>query len=161
MAPERLIAARQQESLLALRRLGVSRHHVTFLGLPDGGLSARAVLCRQRLGRAIRQCRGLDMLVGPAMTDAHPDHRAVAAALRDIRFAGRTHDLSGLAATSCEGCRCRTVSLAGGAAAKRSLIRMHRTKLGAITDDPHGFAIARHELTVFAHPVEQFAQDGR
>ncbi len=57
--------------------------------------------------------------------------------------------------------RGRTVSLAGGAAAKRSLIRMHRTQLGAISDDPHGFAIARHELAVFAHPVEQYAQEGR
>jgi LmbE family N-acetylglucosaminyl deacetylase len=158
---ERLIAARQQESLLALRCLGVSRHHVTFLGLPDGGLSARAVLCRQRLGRAIRQCRGLDMLVGPAMTDAHPDHRAVAAALRDTRFAGRRMTYQVWPPHRARVARCRTVSLAGGAAAKRSLIRMHRTQLGAITDDPHGFAIARHELTVFAHPVEQFAQDGR
>ena len=50
-----------------------------------------------------------------------------------------------------------SVTMPGGAAAKRSLIRVHRTQLGAITDDPHGFAIARHELAVFAHPVERFA----
>ncbi len=50
---------------------------------------------------------------------------------------------------------------AAGAAAKRSLIRVHRTQLGAITDDPHGFAIARHELAVFSHAVERFGEDRR
>lgn len=159
--PERLIAARRRESLLALRRLGVTRDHVTFLGLPDGGLSACAVLCRQRLSRAIRQCRDLDMIVGPAMTDAHPDHRAVAAALGDTRFAGRRMTYQVWPPQRARVARGRSVTLAGGAAAKRSLIRMHRTQLGAITDDPHGFAIARHELAVFAHPVEQFVEQGR
>ncbi|MDZ7280413.1 PIG-L family deacetylase [Sphingomonas sanguinis] len=159
--PERLIAARRRESLLALRRLGVTRDHVTFLGLPDGGLSACAVLCRQRLSRAIRQCRDLDMIVGPAMTDAHPDHRAVAAALRDTRFAGRRMTYQVWPPQRARVARGRTITLAGGAAAKRSLIRMHRTQLGAITDDPHGFAVARHELAVFAHPVEQFVEQGR
>lgn len=159
--PERLIAARRQESLMALRRLGVTRNHVTFLGLPDGGLSTRIGLCRKRLSRAIRQCRGLDMLVGPTMTDAHPDHRAVAAALRDTRFAGRRMTYQVWPPQRARVARGRTVSLAGGAAAKRSLIRLHRTQLGVITDDPHGFAIARHELAVFAHPIEQYAQEGR
>jgi LmbE family N-acetylglucosaminyl deacetylase len=159
--PDRLIAARSRESLSALRRLGVAPDHVTFLGLPDGGLSARAGLCRQRLSRAIRQCRDLDMLVGPAMTDAHPDHRAVAAALRDTRFAGRRMTYQVWPPQRARVARGRTVTLAGGAAAKRSLIRMHRTQLGAITDDPHGFAIACHELAVFAHPVEQFVEDRR
>ncbi len=159
--PERLIAARRQESLSALRRLGVTRQHVTFLGLPDGNLSAETLLCRRRLNRAIRRCRGLDMLVGPAMTDAHPDHRAVAAALRAVRFSGRRMTYQVWPPQRTRVARCRTVSLAGGVAAKRSLIRMHRTQLGAITDDPHGFAIARHELVVFAHAVEQFAQDAR
>lgn len=159
--PERLIAARRQESLSALSRLGVTRHRVTFLGLPDGGLSTRPVLCRQRLGRAIRRCRGLDMLIGPAMTDAHPDHRAVAAALRDLHFAGRRMTYQVWPPHRARGARCRTVSLAGGVAAKRSLIRMHRTQLGVIADDLHGFTIARHELAVFAFPVEQFAEERR
>ena len=159
--PDRLIAARRRESLSALRRLGVTRDHVTFLGLPDGGLSARPVLCRQLLSRAICQCRDLDMLVGPAMTDAHPDHRAVAAALWDTRFAGRRMTYQVWPPQRARVAQGRTVTLAGGAAAKRSLIRMHRTQLGAITDDPHGFAIARHELVVFAHPVEQFVEDRR
>lgn len=159
--PARLIDARRRESLLALRRLGVTRDHVTFLGLPDGGLSARPVLCRQLLSRAICHCRDVDMLVGPAMTDGHPDHRAVAAALRDTRFAGRRMTYQVWPPQRARVARGRTVTLAGGAAAKRSLIRMHRTQLGAITDDPHGFAIACHELAVFAHPVEQFVEDRR
>jgi hypothetical protein len=46
----------------------------------------------------------------------------------------------------------------GGSAAKRSLIRVHRTQLGAIADDPAGFAIARHELDAFSHPLEAYLE---
>jgi hypothetical protein len=53
------------------------------------------------------------------------------------------------------------VSLTGGGSAKRSLIRLHRTQLGMIADDPDGFSIARHELAVFAHPVERFIEARR
>ena len=58
-----------------------------------------------------------------------------------------------------EGLLRRAVVMMGGAAAKGSLIRSHRTQLGAITDDPQGFSIAAHELAVFAHPVEYFVEE--
>jgi hypothetical protein len=101
---------------------------------------------------------GLDLIVGPAATDAHPDHRAVATALG--RGFGEARRLSyhvwppRAGATA----RAKTLSMRGGHAAKRSLLRLYRTQLGAITDDPTGFAIARHELAAFAHPLETFVE---
>ena len=152
----RLIAARERESRHALRRLGVRSDRVMFLGLPDGGLMAEGDPCRERLHQALRKHRGLDLLVGPAATDAHPDHRAVAAALGGFRFGGRRLTYQVWPPQKRLAARSRTVSIPGGAAAKRALIRVHRTQLGAITDDPRGFSIARHELAAFSHPVERF-----
>lgn len=157
---DRLIAARERESAMALRRLGITRDRVTFLRLSDGGLADQEALCRRRLAQALRRDGDIDMLVGPAATDAHPDHRAVARALRHIRTAGRRLTYQVWPPQRAKGAGCRTLCWRGGAAAKRSLIGMHRTQLGAITDDPRGFAIARHELAVFAHPVERFREAG-
>lgn len=157
--PARLTAARERESRHGLRRLGVRRDAITFLRLPDGRLSAEADRCRAALHRALRRQGQVDLLVGPALEDAHPDHRAVARALRRFRFGGRRLTYQVWPPQRRSALRCRTVSLPGGAAAKRSLIRAHRSQLGAIGDDPHGFSIARHELTVFAHPVERFVEE--
>ncbi len=154
----RLAAAREQESRHALRRLGVRRDAMTFLRLPDGQLSALADRCGAALHRALRRHGKVELLVGPTIADAHPDHRAVAQALRCFRFGGRRLTYQVWPPQRRSALRCRTVSLPGGAAAKRSLIRSHRSQLGAISDDPHGFAIARHELTIFAHPVERFVE---
>lgn len=154
----RLIAARERESRYALRRLHVGHRDVAFLRLPDGGLSAQHDLCRRRLHRALRRLGQIDLLVGPAASDAHPDHRAVAAALARFRFAGRRLAYRVWPPQRHAAHRSRSVMLPGGAATKRSLIAAHRTQLGAITDDPQGFAIARHELAVFAHPVERFVE---
>lgn len=151
----RLIAARREESLRALRRLGVLPHMVTFLGLPDGALNDEGQRCRRMLHRLL--ARGAaDLLVGPTAGDAHPDHRAVAAALRQWRGAARR--LSYQVWPPQRRRVARQQMMVTGGMAKRSLIRVHRTQLGAITDDPNGFAIARHELAVFSHPIERFVE---
>ncbi len=158
---DRLTSARARESLRALLRLGITRDAVTFLRLPDGGLSVRRDGCRKTLHRALRRHRAMDLLVGPAGSDAHPDHRAVATALRQFRFGGRRLTYQVWPPRRRGDARVRTVSLTGGGSAKRSLIRLHRTQLGMIADDPDGFSIARHELAVFAHPVERFIEARR
>jgi LmbE family N-acetylglucosaminyl deacetylase len=158
---KRLVAARRRESLMALRRLAVAAGDVRFLGLPDGALPELLTHCRRRVRRAIRLAAGVDLIVGPDAGDAHPDHRAVAAALAG--GFGRVRRLAyqvwppraGL------GSQQATIAMRGGHPAKRSLIRLHRTQLGAITDDPAGFAIARHELAAFAHPIETFIEERR
>ena len=151
----RLVAARRRESRTALRRLGVPAGAVIFLDLPDGGLSAQGRRCNRSIARLIARQRGLDLLVGPTMDDAHPDHRAVAAAMARVR-----HRCRRLAYRVWPPVRAGAGSwtLPGDrpASMKRSVIRGYRTQMGAITDDPAGFAIAAHEMAVFAHPVEQY-----
>ena len=154
----RLTAARQRESRLALRRLGVAAGAVRFLGLPDSGVSGHIAVCRRALRRIVSTTGGADLLVGPAAGDAHPDHRAVAAALS--RLPGRMRRLAYQVWPPRARGRGPAVDVAmpGGSAAKRSLIRLHRTQLGAIRDDPSGFAIARHELDAFSYPRERFVE---
>lgn len=154
----RLIAERRRESRRALLRLGVSADAVTFLGLPDGRLPDCGARCRRALHRAIVRLRQLDLIVGPVADDAHPDHRTVAAAIAACRTAARRlayrvwpHDRNGQGTN-------RSVRLTGGWFAKRSLLGAYRTQLGAIRDDPAGFALARHELAAFAHPIEHYVE---
>lgn len=155
---QRLVAARRQESLRALRRLAVLPQDVTFLGLPDGALARQEAECRYALHRLLAR-RVPDLLVGPAASDAHPDHQAVARALAHRRRDVRHLSYQVWPPRRLSGARVRWVITHGPA--KRSLIRLHRTQLGAITDDPSGFAIARHELAIFAHPVERFVEERR
>lgn len=154
---KRLIAARRRESLMALRRLTVLSSDVRFLGLPDGALPQQLPQCRRRVRRAVSMAAGVDLIVGPAASDAHPDHRAVAAALAG-GFGGARRLGYQVWPPRADLRAGGTISMRGGHSAKRSLIRLHRTQLGAITDDPTGFAIARHELAAFAHPIETFVE---
>lgn len=154
--PKKLIAERRRESLCALRRLSVLPGQVRFLGLPDGRLAPQIDECKRRLARAIRTVASPDLIVGPVAFDDHPDHRAVALALRP---AGRGRVSYGYGVwpprIGFRGIR-RTAVMRGGSIFKRSVIRVHRSQLGAIKDDPSGFAIARHELEAFSHPIERF-----
>jgi len=156
----RLIAARRQESLRALRRLAVLPEKVFFLGLPDGAVGAEEGRCRRALHATLARDVA-DLIVGPALIDAHPDHQAVAMALRRWRPGVRRLSYQVWPPRKRGGVSMRTVVMPRGASAKRSLIRLHRTQLGAITDDPNGFAIAPHELAAFAHPIERFVEDRR
>lgn len=157
----RLVAERRRESRRALRRLGLGANATTFLGLPDGDLSASAERCRRAIRREIARYRHLDLIVGPATDDEHPDHRAVAAAIslsrapaRRVTYRVWPRDWAGRGTD-------RSIRVTGGWLAKRSLIGTYRTQLGAVRDDPAGFAIALHELAAFAHPVEHYGERRR
>ncbi len=152
----RLVAARRQESLRALARLGVCKGAVRFLDLPDGALDRHLPACLRPLRTATASFGPRDLIVGPAATDGHPDHRAVAATLARVRGGAARLTYQVWPPANRRPRRALAVRMPGGCAAKRSLIRLHRTQSGAIDDDPHGFAIARHELDAFAHPIEYF-----
>lgn len=155
---ERLVAQRRRESRRALLRLGVDARSVTFLGFPDGHLSDCTAHCRRALNRLIARLSDLDLIVGPVADDAHPDHRAVAAALAACRFAARRLGYRVWPHNQHRRGSDRSVRMAGGWFAKRSLLGLYRTQLGGIRDDPAGFTIAPHELAAFAHPIEQFGE---
>ncbi|MCB8835087.1 PIG-L family deacetylase, partial [Escherichia coli] len=57
----RLVAARQRESLHALRRLGIVAGDVSFLNLPDGQLPSIPGRCYRALRRQVARCRDLDL----------------------------------------------------------------------------------------------------
>lgn len=152
----RLVAERYRESRRALRRLGISADAVRCLGLPDGAVGTDVAGCTLALRRIAGP--GVDLIVGPAAGDAHPDHQAVAAALHRLRGGARRLAYQVWPPQSLARGRAQTVAMRGGSAAKRSLIRVHATQLGAIHDDPTGFAIARHELDAFSHPLEAFVE---
>lgn len=151
----RLIAERQSESLAAMRRIGVMAGDVTFLGLADGGLD-RGDSTRTTLRRAATRY-SYDLLVIPADDDDHPDHRAVAAAFRRSP-ARRVEYLVWPNRQTASRRATHSLSLGQRVAAKRGAIQRYRTQMGAITDDPGGFAISRGELAGFARPVERFRE---
>jgi LmbE family N-acetylglucosaminyl deacetylase len=156
----RLIAARRLESRRAMARVGVPAHQVRFLGMADGSLPQNSAACRVALRREIARCRHLGLIVGPDGTDAHPDHRAVARAVASCRSPARRMTYRVWPHAQRKHGRASAAS-ATGTAVKRSLIRLYRTQLGAVRDDPGGFAIAPHELAAFSHPIEHFGHAAR
>lgn len=159
----RLIAERRRETRRAMRRIGVPAGDIRFLGLPDGRLSAAGAAHRASLSRAIRSVRALALLVLPEAADAHPDHRAVAAIAARVATPGARRLAYAVwpARRRGGGGACHGLALGAGRAAKRAAILGYRTQTGGITDDPQGFAIARHELAGFARPIELYREIGR
>jgi len=156
----RLVAARRRETLRAMLRIGVGSGSVVFLDLPDGGLTAMSGKLHRALGRLVRRCRDLDLLVGPARDDDHPDHRAIAEGLQRSR-ARRLEYLVWPNRQSRSARATHALRLGTLAAAKRGAIGRYRTQTGTITDDPNGFAMSRHERARFSRPVERFREGRR
>lgn len=153
----RLVAERRRETRRAMRRLGLHAGEIDFLGLPDGGLPDRpaSALLPPRF------THGVALLVGPSEGDAHPDHVAVARAIRACRVPARRLAYHVWPAgrrprAFRAGPACR-----GGTAAKRSAIRCYRTQTGMIRDDPAGFALSPGQIGIFARPIEYFAEARR
>lgn len=153
----RLVAERRRETRLVLRRIGVMAANIRFLGLPDGAVDADvhgvALAC------AIRRTRpGLIALPDPA--DAHEDHRAVASIARRTATPGarRLYYLVWPERGARLPRATHRLPLGPARAAKRAAILGYRTQCGAITDDPRGFAISRHDLARFARPVELYRE---
>lgn len=153
----RLVAERRRETRRAMRRLGVHAGEIVFLGLPDGALADRAasVLLPRHLTRGVR------LLVGPSVGDAHPDHVAVARAIRASRVSARRLAYHVWPAGHRPCAFRNALSFPAGAAGKRSAIRCHRTQMGMIRDDPAGFALSCREIGLFARPIEYFAEARR
>jgi LmbE family N-acetylglucosaminyl deacetylase len=158
----RLFRERQRETLRAVRRLGVPVGDVTFLAFPDGRLANDPRVVRLRIAKAIRRAPKPLLVVAPARSDDHPDHRIVAAAVRATRVA-RVRSLAypvWPAGAALRRVRSLTLS-AQERLAKRHAIRSYRTQAGRITDDPQGFTMTRAQIAAFSRPFEPFGECAR
>lgn len=77
-------AVRRAECVEACRRLGVDADAVTFLGLPDGRLAEHEATLREHI-RSVAREFAPDDVIGPCAIDVHPDHQALARAIRALR----------------------------------------------------------------------------
>ena len=158
----RLVRERQRETRRAVRRIGISAGHVAFLGLPDGQLAANPAAAHRGIAVAIRHIARPLLIVGPAPTDDHPDHRVVAAGVAGTRAAGirRLAYPVWPAGAGLRGTR-RLFLTTQERLAKRHAIRRYRTQTGWITDDPDGFAMTAGQIAAFSRPVEPFIEELR
>lgn len=155
----RLIRERQRETRREMRRIGVAADCIAFLGLSDGGLSSGADLARVAIGKAVRRAPTSLLLIGPARTDDHPDHRIVARALDSCRAAGVRRLAYPVWPAGVALSRSRTLILGSQARlAKRRALQRYRTQAGRIVDDPSGFAMSAAQIAAFSRPAETFAE---
>jgi LmbE family N-acetylglucosaminyl deacetylase len=157
----RLSAVRYGETRRVLRRAGVRRQDLRFLGYPDGALGFEGPNTIARLARQLACRPRPNLIVTPSVNDNHADHRAVAAAVARA-WPASIPRLSYLVWPRIQPHRPRprgrrlSLPLGGRAAMKRAAIRLYRSQLGAVEDDPDGFVIDRNLLVRFGHPVERF-----
>lgn len=158
----RLVRERRRESRLAMRRIGVAAGQTRFLGLPDGALETVAAVARRRIAAAIRAAPRPLLVVAPAASDDHGDHRVTAAAVAAARHAGVRHLAYPVWPAGARPRGARTLALTTRERlSKRHAIRGYRTQMGRITDDPAGFAMTRAQIAAFSRPAETFVEQRR
>jgi LmbE family N-acetylglucosaminyl deacetylase len=152
----RLVRERRRETRLAMRRIGVAAGAIAFLNLPDGQLADHGAAVCRGVRRKVNALPTPLLALAPLPSDAHPDHRVVAAAawrgpgVRWWRYPVWP------AGQRLGGARALPLS-AQERLAKRHAIRGYRTQAGRITDDPGGFAMTARQIEAFSRPRELFA----
>ena len=159
--PARLSAARYAETRQVMRRAGVRRQDLRFLGYADGALGFEGAATTARLARDLARRPRPDLIVTPSRHDNHADHRAVARAVARAWPASIAR-LSYLVWPRQTPHRPRPAGrlwrrpLGARAAMKQAALRRYRTQIDAIDDDPDGFTITPALLARFGRPVEVF-----
>ena len=153
----RLVRERQRETRRVLRPMGVTARDIDFLGFPDGGLPMVERDVARAIRATLRRLPKPALVVGPTLTDDHPDHRIVAAATASARMPGVRCVHYPIWPTGSRTARARTLPLtAQERLAKRRALRGYRTQGGLIADDPHGFAMTAEQMRAFTGPAETF-----
>ena len=155
----RLVRERARETRRTVRRIGIPAGAVTFLGFADGELARQTIAVRRRLASVIRRLPKPLMIVAPAESDDHPDHRVVATAVAARRHAGVRHLAYPVWPAGARSRRMHILTLsAQERVAKRRALLGYRTQAGWITDDPYGFAMSSAQIAAFTRPVETFTE---
>ncbi|WP_224814772.1 PIG-L deacetylase family protein [Hasllibacter sp. MH4015] len=155
---QKLVVLRQAETLSAMQLAGVPPAHVTFLGLPDGGLRDLTMEEEYNALGCFRARPQPDLLIVPSEHDDHPDHRTVAGlcdrswptAIRRLRYVVWPSQRSSVNTFGGE------TGLYGSAAAKRAALRRYRSQTGLIQDDPDGFCLTPEMIARMCQPCERF-----
>jgi LmbE family N-acetylglucosaminyl deacetylase len=154
----RLVAERRRESRRVLRQIGVAASAITFLDLPDGRAHTRDDAIRRGLTRAIGHHRST-LIVGPANSDDHLDHRTVADCVAALPRLGIRVLAYPVWPAGVRPAGFRAIFLTTGERlAKRRALRSYRTQAGRVTDDPAGFAMSRAQIAAFTRPQETFLE---
>ncbi|MBS64397.1 PIG-L family deacetylase [Salinisphaera sp.] len=157
----RLRDTRYRETRRVLRRAGIRRQDLRFLGYPDGDLGFAGPAMIAPLARDLARRPRPDLIVTPSVNDNHADHRAVAAAVKRA-WPASIPRLSYLVWPRLEPHRPRPrgrnqrLPLRGRAAMKQAALTLYRSQFGQLVDDADGFTIGRDLRVRFGHPVERF-----
>ena len=157
----RLRDIRYAETRRVLRRAGIRRQNLRFLGYPDGDLGFAGPATVARLARDLARRPRPDLIVTPSVDDNHADHRATAAAVKRA-WPDSIARLSYLVWPRLQPHRPRPrgriwrVPLRSRAKMKQAALKLYRSQTGQIVDDSDGFEIDRNLLVRFGHPVERF-----
>jgi len=151
----RLVRERQRETRRVMQRIGVRAGAVSFLGLPDGRLAEYSAEVRRAMMRMVRALPTPLLALAPLPSDAHPDHRIVAAGVGHRPGVRWWRYPVWPAGKRWRGARTQPLT-AQERLAKRHAIRSYRTQAGRITDDPNGFTMSRQQIAAFSRPQEVF-----
>jgi LmbE family N-acetylglucosaminyl deacetylase len=171
--PPLLQQLRQQETRLALKRLGVAPGAVTFLQLPDGEMATAASLrSNQRTCRNYLEAIAPKTIFLPWRHDPHPDHQAtwqlVRHAVTDCGIAARLIEYpiwdwdaqqsnSLPNAAEIQGWRLDIQSVL--AMKQRAIAAYQSQTTDLIDDDPAGFRLTPEMLAHFAQPWEVYFEE--
>ena len=163
--PSRLAARRRQETVDALRILGLSDSDLCWIGAEDTRLPAKGPAAEAIIIALADLCTltGCNLVLGPWRHDPHCDHEAAATLAEGLaRKTGlpvMSYPVWGWALpdeaeapASHAGVR---LAINAELTRKQSAIRAHATQYGGvITDSPEGFTLPGHLLSVFDRPYE-------
>lgn len=159
--PATLAALRRTETLSAMARLGVPGRFIHFCDFSDGS-GPEWASDPSGLSRLSAATAGAwDAVCLPSQLDHHPDHRATREL--GLRVAGQTPLRLAYTVWADEGAHVPVhaeYALPQDALrAKREALRLYRSQMGLIADDPTGFVIDEALFARFCAPSETFQID--
>ena len=153
---KRLARIRRTESRHALKRVGVTAAETVFVSFEDGAADRWKVDSNAMTRFRHALTGNWDCIAGPCDYDAHPDHRQTAKIVRQAR-----RDLPYLSYPIwSDGRRSGgphyRLHLGHVRDQKRSILKVYRSQLGLISDDPNGFSLTDLDRKQFDRPSEMF-----
>jgi LmbE family N-acetylglucosaminyl deacetylase len=170
--PARLKAVREQEARNAVAILGLPAGRIGFMGLRDTAAPSDGAALREAAAAILSVVKaiGATTIIAPWQHDPHCDHlaahRMAAAVAADCGIRRLAYPVWGwtlppetlLPGPAPQGMR---LDITEYMTNKQRAIAAHATQYGRlIDDDPNGFQLPEHLLSVFSRPYETFLTFG-